>query len=239
MQRFKACLCCEIASRNIEVLTTLLTQAFGDLNLKVTAQQEMHNLKQANRNFSTYLTEFLRLAPNTGYDDNSKLAALREGLFHELRTLLLTILDEPDNFDYYVTLLRKLDSKLQVEKHQSKPFVTRASNTSVNTVRNNTGNINTAPSFANIVCSTPAVSSTAVPASTMTGTHPGPIDLSSGRFQKLSQEEKDRRNREGLCQYCRGPGHIARVCPNISKPKPMRVAELDMLSDTDQGLENV
>ena len=33
---------------SVEALTTLLTQAFGDQNPKVTAQQEMHNLKQAN-----------------------------------------------------------------------------------------------------------------------------------------------------------------------------------------------
>ena len=73
----------------------------------------------------------------------------------------------------------------------------------------------------------------------MTGTHSGPMDLSSGRFPKLSQEEKDRRNCKGLCQYWRGAGHIARVCPNISKLKPMPVAELDVSSDTIKGLENV
>ena len=33
---------------SVEILTTLLTQAFSDSNSKITAQQEMHNLKQAN-----------------------------------------------------------------------------------------------------------------------------------------------------------------------------------------------
>ena len=64
----------------------------------------MYNLKQANRDFGTYLAEFIRLAPDTEYDNNTKLAALREGLSHELCTLLLTILDESDNFDDYVAL---------------------------------------------------------------------------------------------------------------------------------------
>ena len=72
----------------------------------------------------------------------------------------------------------------------------------------------------------------------MTGTHSGHMDLSSGCLQKLSQEEKDRKNRKGLCQYCGGAGHIARICPNISKPKPMHVAELDVSSDIIKGLEN-
>ena len=73
----------------------------------------------------------------------------------------------------------------------------------------------------------------------MTGTHSGPMDLSSGRFQKLSQEEKDRRNHKGLYQYCGGAGHIVRVCLNISKPRPMPVAKLDVSSDTIKGSENV
>ena len=72
----------------------------------------------------------------------------------------------------------------------------------------------------------------------MTGTHSEPMDLSSGRFVKLSQEEKDRRNREGLCQYCEGAGHIARVCPNISKSRPMHVTELDTSFSTDKVSEN-
>ena len=33
---------------SVEILTTLLTQAFSDSNPKITAQQEMHNLKQIN-----------------------------------------------------------------------------------------------------------------------------------------------------------------------------------------------
>ena len=194
----------------------------------------MHNLKQANRDFSTYLAEFLRIAPDTEYDDNTKLAALREGLSHELRMTLMNIMDKPDTFDEYVTLLQKIDSKQQAEKHRVKSYTPRT----VNTPRVNTGN-NT--SFASIVRSSsinpPSVPATQ-PVTTMTGTHPGPMDLSSGRFQKLSQEEKDRRTREGLCQYCGGAGHIARVCPNIGKPKPIRIAELDVSSNTEKA-ENI
>ena len=71
----------------------------------------MHNLKQANRDFSTYLAEFLCLTPDTEYDDNTKLAALREGLSHKLYMTLINIIDKPDTFDEYVTLLQKINSK--------------------------------------------------------------------------------------------------------------------------------
>ena len=33
---------------SVKILTTLLMQAFSDSNSKITAQQKMHNLKQAN-----------------------------------------------------------------------------------------------------------------------------------------------------------------------------------------------
>ena len=72
----------------------------------------------------------------------------------------------------------------------------------------------------------------------MTGTHSEPMNLSSDRFIKLSQEEKDRRNREELYQYCEGAEHIARVYLNISKSRPMHVTELDTSSSTDKVLEN-
>ena len=196
----------------------------------------MHNLKQANWDFSTYLAEFLCLALDTEYDDNTKLTALREGLSHELCALLLTILNEPDNFDDYVKLLQKLDSKQQVKKQQTKTYATctSASTTTVSTTCINSGNVNNTLSLINFTRSTPTVS----PISIMTGTHPEPMNLSSGHFVKLSQEEKDRRNREELCQYCEGAGHIARVCLNIGKSRPMHVAELNTSSSTDKVLKN-
>ena len=64
------------------------------------------------------------------------------------------------------------------------------------------------------------------------------MNLSSGRFVKLSQEEKDCRNREELCQYCEGAEHIARVCLNIDKLRPMHVTELNTSSSTDKVSEN-
>ena len=157
----------------------------------------MHNLKQANWDFSTYLAEFLHLTLNTEYDDNTKLAALREGLSHELCALLLTILDKSDNFNDYVKLLWKLDSKQQVKKQRTKTYAacTSASIITVSTTCINSDNVNNTLSLINVTCSTPTVSSTF----TMTGTHSEPMNLSSSRFIKLSQEEKDRRNCEELC----------------------------------------
>ena len=195
----------------------------------------MHNLKQANWDFSTYLAEFLCLTPDTEYDDNTKLNALRKGLSHELHALLLTILDESDNFNDYVKLLQKLNSKQQVKKQWTKTYAahTSASITTVSTTCINSDNTNNTLSLINVTCSTPTASSIFI----MTDTHSEPMDLSSDRFIKLSQEEKDRRNCEELCQYCEGAEHIARVCLNIDKSRSMHVTELDTSFSTDKVSE--
>ena len=125
------------------------------------------------------------------------MTALRKELSHELCALLRTILNESDNFNDYVKLLQKLDSKQQVKKQRTKTYAahTSASITTVSTTCINSDNANNTPSLINVTCSMPTASSTF----TMTGTHSEPMDLSSDRFIKLSQEEKDRRNREELC----------------------------------------
>ena len=51
------------------------------------------------------------------------------------------------------------------------------------------------------------------PTSTASGTHPGPMDLSANRGQKLPTDERERRIRLGLCLYCGGIGHMANSCP--------------------------
>ena len=196
----------------------------------------MHNLKQVNWDFSTYLAEFLHLTSDTEYDDNTKLTALREELSHELCALLLTILNESDNFDDYVKLLQKLDSKQQVKKQWTKTYAacTSASIITVSTTCINSDNTNNTLSLINVTCSM----LTASLIFTMTDTHSEPMDLYSDRFVKPSQEEKDRRNREELCQYCEGAEYIARVCLNIGKSRPMHVTELDTSFSTDKVSEN-
>ena len=151
----------------------------------------MHNLKQANWDFSTYLAEFLHLTLNTEYNDNIKLTALREELSYELCALFLTILDKSDNFDDYVKLLQKLNSKQQVKKQWIKTYAayTSALIITVSTICINSDNVNNTLSLINVICSMFTVSLIFI----MTGTHSEPMNLSSDCFIKLSQEEKDLR----------------------------------------------
>ena len=129
------------------------------------------------------------------------MTALRKELSHELYALLLTILNKSDNFDDYVKLLQKLNSKQQVKKQQTKTYAahTSASTITVSTTCINSSNVNNTLSLINVTRSTPTASLTF----TMTGTHSEPMDLSSDHFIKLSQEEKDCRNREDVTPLAR------------------------------------
>src|SRR5690606_11193888 len=47
---------------------------------------------------------------------------------------------------------------------------------------------------------------------------PEPMDLDTIKFKRLTQEEKDKRRKEGLCMYCGAKGHFANKCPKKSSP---------------------
>jgi len=49
-------------------------------------------------------------------------------------------------------------------------------------------------------------------------TGPEPMELDTIKFKKLTQEEKEKRRKEGLCMYCGQKGHYASRCPNKGKP---------------------
>ena len=63
----------------------------------------------------------------------------------------------------------------------------------------------------------------AVPARTPVVDRPVPMEIGSvTKFKPLTEEEKNRRRREGLCMYCGKAGHVALRCP--AKQHPVRRA---------------
>ena len=64
--------------------------------------------------------------------------------------------------------------------------------------------------FVPVAPPTTVTTTTSLP-STASGTHSGPMDMSfAGKRRPLTAEEKERRNKLGLCRYCGQPGHIAK-----------------------------
>ena len=88
--------------------------------------------------------------------------------------------------------------------------------TNANSNTNHTATVNAKPTyqqatrFAPVTPPTTVTTTTLLP-STATGTHAGPMDVSfAGKQGPLTAEEKEQRNKLGLCRYCGQSGHIAK-----------------------------
>jgi len=97
---------------SVEALITLLENAFGDPDRVRTAERNLESLRQKNRNFSDYLADFQRYAPEVSWNDAAKRTSLYGGLSAELKDALVT-LDTPDELDQYIILLKRVDNKIR------------------------------------------------------------------------------------------------------------------------------
>ena len=155
----------------------------------------------------------------------AKRSQLEEGLCHELKNDLIAR-DEPELFVDFITLLQKLDQKrccltasAQGRNTASTTQMASATHTHIPYAHTSAGvhthsHSHTHPATA---AKTPATATTA------SGVHAGPMDLSAGR-KKLTPEERACRLAEGRCLYCRGVGYVARNCLNAHR-HPLCTAE--------------
>ena len=181
--------------------TQALKAAFDDPDAYQTAEEKIHKLKQGNRDYTKYYTEFITYATILEWDERTKISFFKRGLNGELQKLLLTNTDPTRIFTEYVSFAIKLDNNLRA--HKQRKYITS---------RTNDGRFSQP---------TPT---------TATGSHPGPMDLSATRhlnyqnyqnYQKfisqkrgpIDQNERDRRRDNNLCMYCGNPGHWASTCP--------------------------
>ena len=93
---------------NVASLISILETAFGDPDKVVTMERKLRNIRQANRDFSTYYAEFVHYAADTIWNEAAKRSQLEEGLCHELKNDLIAR-DQPELFVDFITLLQKLN----------------------------------------------------------------------------------------------------------------------------------
>ena len=212
-----------VSLNNLEELITKLEAAFGDPDKDATAEKKLLSLKQTNKDFPTFYAEFSRYATDTDWDNNAKRSLMRNALYYELKADLVGQV-EPADFDEWVALLQRLDIRRRQLTAEGSRRLAPSSNAGTTA--------KTGAAAAPRATATAATSAAASP-STVTGTAPGPMDLSSGR-KILTLEERKKRMDEGRCMYCGGLGHMARNCPNARHP--LRVAEAT-IGDTTDGVE--
>ena len=184
---------------NVEALVTILERAFDDPDREGTARRALLTLRQDNEEFSVYHAKFSAHVPYAGLNDQALLAAMKEGVSPRIRDRMIGIRPRPATLNDYVELARDIDSDLRAERERKSHSAPATTTTTSRAPR-------TAPR------------TTTTTTTTATGTEPGPMDLSrtrgAGGYPKLSQQERERRLRQGLCFRCGGHGHLSTACPS-------------------------
>ena len=195
----------KIDLENVEQLMDFLEVRFGEIDPTGTAKHELYRLYQTNKDLEVFLNTFLRLQKKTKVDDSQALDMLNEKLSDEFKDRLVTV-PKAENLNALVKYLRDIDANIKRINKQSHLRAKQAT-PAAPIAKPPFKTANSAPVKPS---TSVGVTVTASGPSTATGTHPGPMNVStSGRRGPISQEEKDRRNNLGLCRYCGEPGHIA------------------------------
>jgi hypothetical protein len=197
----------------------LLEAAFGDPDRVATAEQNMREIKQMNRELSQYYAEFQVIAADLDWNPSALRNALMSELSEEMKDSFIHT-DMPDELPAFVTLCQKRDN--QIRQRKAGKAAQHKWTTSVGS-----------PSAPRAPA--PPEAPEAAPAGTVAGyTGPAPMDLSAGR-RRISDEEKAKRFAEGRCLYCGGFNHRAVDCEERKKARSFRAAGAEMKEAEEKG----
>ena len=96
----------------------ILERAYDDPNKVYNARQKLYGYKQTNKDFSTFIAEFQRLALEGDMTDESLTPLLEQSISSELRTII-KYRPPPNRNDFY-----ELRKHLQVLKHDDQFYST-------------------------------------------------------------------------------------------------------------------
>lgn len=148
-------------------------------------------------------------------DEHLKIVRFDQGLKPDLQRELLLV-ERPASLQHWIPRVIEVDNRMHALEASLRDLGKGKSSQSrhhdhrhdrnANATRTVTATTSHAPT------STPAP---AVPASNDVV----PMEVDAMRRGPLTQQEKDRRRREGLCLYCGQSGHMISKCPNGAKPR--------------------
>ena len=205
----------EIKFKTYAEFIRALKAAYDDPDKRATAECKLLALRQLNKDCSTYHVECSIYANALEYDDHTKISFFKKGANNDIQIALAHQLNPPNNFDKYVAMCIQLDNNIRNLKGQSTHHYSH-------------------PSQNPIVSSSPSV-----PASTSSGTAPGPMDLSalnrSWKRGPIDEAEKKGRRDNNLCIYCGQFGHWAANCPHKrQKLNTLNVNHVPVLNPSDK-----
>src|SRR6202022_584910 len=134
----------EVKLNTLKDLIDMLDLAFGDQDKAATAKRELLKLKQRDREFSQYFTEFQRYVADIKWNTEAQLDALRNGLSNELKDSLQHT-DIPENLVEFVKLCSKRDAQIRARAAERKSGRWEGSYKKPETPTNNTSAPEAAP----------------------------------------------------------------------------------------------
>jgi hypothetical protein len=105
----------EIDLGDLTAFIQLLEAAFGDPDRVATAERNMREIKQKNREVSQYYAEFQVIVADLDWNPSALRNALRSGLSEEMRDSFIHT-DMPDELPGFVTLCQKRANQIRQRK---------------------------------------------------------------------------------------------------------------------------
>ena len=149
-----------------------LKSAWDDPDAKATADRKLRALRQGNDTCSVYYAKFTGFSAVLEWGENALYSQFRDGLRDEVKDMLVGR-DLPAEFDKFIDFCIKIDNSLRAREAERK----KATKSSAPT-----------PAPQKQQTQTPKTATPSATPSTASGTHPGPMDLSTART--LSPETK-------------------------------------------------
>jgi hypothetical protein len=198
----------EIGLEDLPAFIQHLEPAFGDPDRGATAERNMREIKQRNREFSLYYAEFQVIAADLDWNPSALRNALRSDLSEEMKDNIIHT-DMLDELPVFVTLRQKRDNQIRQKKAEKAAQHKWTSSTG-------------SPSAPR--APTPPKPPEAAPAGTVNGyTGSAPMDLSASR-RRISDEDRAKRFANGRCLYCEGFNHKAVDCAVRKKARSIKAA---------------
>lgn len=161
---------------------------------------------------ANYISNFIDLAQHVDYSETTKRDTLYEHFKPELKDLLVSIRGLKQlPFDEYCQEVIAADNDLHRRKRERQ----EERQNSNKPAKSSSSSSSSAPRTQTV----PVPASRPSPAVVLPAGEPMEIDATktgSRPRAPLTQDEKDRRRRDGLCSYCGQGKHFARDCPNMS-----------------------
>lgn len=178
---------------------------FGDPDEEGAARTKILSLRQANRDFSVYVSEFQLYAHRSNYPESVLKDHLLRGLSTEMHQALIAVPYKPMTYTELVSALQLIDSR-----RRRYPEANRNTESSRKTSKK--------------ASSSTAASQLAASTST-SSTTPFSSSANKPRRGKISDEERARRIRKKACFYCGRGDHDKSNCPELQKKEALKAAK--------------